>query len=129
MQAAIEQADVHDDAAVRVVFRVEDQRLEGSIRLSARRWNARHHSLEHLGDSDPLTRTGQQRIARIETHHLGDLAPHQIRVCRREIDLVDDRHDLEVVLDRLMGVRERLCLHALGRVDEEECALACRQRP
>ena len=41
-----------------------------------------------------------------------------------EIDLVDHRHDLMVVLDRLVDVGERLRLDPLGGVDDQQRALA-----
>ena len=46
-----------------------------------------------------------------------------------QVDLVDDRDDLEVVVDREVGVGERLRLDALRRVDDEQRALARRERP
>ena len=47
---------------------------------------------------------------------------------RRQIDLVDDRDDLEVVLDREIGVGQRLRFDALRRVDEQQRAFARGQR-
>ena len=57
-------------------------------------------------------------------------------ICRRassgcgagQIDLVDDRDDLEVVLDREVRVGERLRLDALRRVDQQQRAFARGER-
>ena len=46
----------------------------------------------------------------------------------RQVDLVDDRDDLEVVVDREIGVGQRLRLDALRRVDEQQRAFAGGQR-
>jgi hypothetical protein len=43
-----------------------------------------------------------------------------------EVDLVEDRDDLQVVLHRQVQVGERLGLDALARVHDEECPLASR---
>jgi hypothetical protein len=43
-------------------------------------------------------------------------------------DLVQDRHDLVVVVDRLVNVRQGLGLDALGGVDHQDRAFACGQR-
>ena len=51
-----------------------------------------------------------------------------VRIRLREVDLVHERDDLEVVLDREVGVRERLRLDPLRRVDDEQRALARLQR-
>ena len=45
-----------------------------------------------------------------------------------QVDLVDDRDDLEVVLDRQIGVRQRLRLDALRRVHEQQRAFAGGER-
>ena len=45
------------------------------------------------------------------------------RACAR-IDLVQDRNDLEIVLDRQIGVGKRLRLDALSGIDDQQCALA-----
>ena len=46
---------------------------------------------------------------------------------RRQVDLVEDRDDLEVVVEREVDVGERLRLDALRGVDDQERALARRE--
>ena len=65
----------------------------------------------------------------VEADDLLDLPPRLVGLRARQIDLVDDRNDLEVVLDREVGVGERLRLDALRRVDEQQRALARGERP
>ena len=60
---------------------------------------------------------------------VGDLGGRALRIGRGQVDLVHDGHDLEVVLDREVRVRERLRLDALRRVDDQQRALARLQRP
>ena len=43
---------------------------------------------------------------------------------RRQVDLVEDRDDLVIVVERLVDVGERLRLDALGGIDHEQGALA-----
>ena len=43
---------------------------------------------------------------------------------RRQIDLVDDRNDLEIVIQRQIGVGQRLRFDALRRVDHQQRAFA-----
>ena len=59
---------------------------------------------------------------------LAHLGGGPVRVGRRQVDLVDDGDDLEVVLDREVRVRERLRLDPLRRVDDEHRTLARLQR-
>ena len=57
-----------------------------------------------------------------------NLPPAFLGLRARQIDLVDDRNDLEVVLDGQVGVRQRLRLHALGRIHQQQRALARGER-
>ena len=85
--------------------------------------------LEDLVDARALLRARENRAARVEADDLLDLPPRFVRLRAGQIDLVDDRNDLEVVLDREVGVGERLRLDALRRVDQQQRAFARRQRP
>ena len=57
-----------------------------------------------------------------------DLVRVEVGIGGREIDLVERGHDLEVVLEGEVAVRERLSLDALRRIDDEHDALARRER-
>ena len=46
----------------------------------------------------------------------------------RQVDLVEDRDHLEVVVDREVGVGDRLRLDALARVDDQQRAFAGGER-
>jgi len=69
--------------------------------------------LQDLVDAGPFLRAGENRAARVEPDDILDLPLRLVRLRAGQIDLVDDRDDLQVVLDREVGVRERLRLDAL----------------
>ena len=60
----------------------------------------------------------------VEPDHVLDLLAHLFRLRRRQVDLVQDRDDLVVVVERLIDIGERLRLDALARIDHQERALA-----
>ena len=72
----------------------------------------------------PALARGQDGVMGVEADDVLDLLAHALRLGRGQVDLVDDRDDLEVVVDRQVDVGERLRLDALRRVDDEERALA-----
>ena len=88
-----------------------------------------HDRLENLVDAGPFLGARQDRVARVEPDDVLDLPLGFLGLRAGEIDLVDDRDDLEVVLDREIRVGERLRLDALGRVDDEQRPFARGQRP
>ena len=64
----------------------------------------------------------------VDADHVLDLLLDAVGLGRRQVDLVEDRDDLVVGVDRLIDVGERLRLDALRGVDDEERALARRER-
>ena len=121
---AVDHPDQDDDAEIRIVPAVDEHRLQGRIDVPARRRDPRDDRLQHVRDPDPGLRRGQHRVVRGQADDILDLALHLLGVGRGQIDLVDHRHDLMVVLDRLVDVGERLRFHALGRIDHQQRALA-----
>ena len=67
-------------------------------------------------------------VGRVDADHVLDLLAHALGVGRRQVDLVEDRDDLVVDLDRVIGVGQRLRLDALAGVDHQQRALAGGQR-
>ena len=85
--------------------------------------------VEELGDAlAGLGRDPQDGVG-VDAEHALDLRGVALGVGRGQVDLVERGDDLEVVLDRLVAVGERLGLDALARVDEQDRALAGRERP
>ena len=66
--------------------------------------------------------------AGIAAEQLRHLERRTVGIGRGKVDLVHDRDDLELVLDREVGVRERLRLDPLRRVDDEHGPFARLQR-
>ncbi len=62
--------------------------------------------------------------AGIETDHVLDLLAHAFGLGGRQVDLVENGHDLEIGVDRLIDIGEGLRLHALARIDHQKRALA-----
>ena len=116
------------DSPIDVVLGIEHQGLQGRLRLSGRGRQALHDSLEHPVDANPVLRRDGQGGKRIEPEILVDLLEHPVHVRRRKIDLVDHRQQLEVVLEGQIQVGDCLRLDPLGRVDDDDRAVARHQR-
>ena len=72
----------------------------------------------------PVLALASTASAGVEADDLLDLLAHALGVGGGQVDLVDHRHDLMVVLDRLVDVGEGLRLDPLRRVDHQQRALA-----
>ena len=123
-QGAVDDPDGAHHAAVLVVGRVEDERPQRRVGVALRRRDALDDGVEQLGHAlARLGRDAQDRLGR-EAEDALDLERVALRVGGRQVDLVEDGDDLEVVLDGLVAVGQRLGLDALGGVDQQHDALA-----
>ena len=65
----------------------------------------------------------------VEPDHVLDLTAHLFRLRRRQVDLVQDRDHLMVVVERLIDIGESLRLDALARIDHQQRAFAGGEAP
>ncbi len=129
LEVPVDDADERDDAAVLVVRGIEDERAGRRVGIAARRRDPLDDRVQHLLDALPRLGRDAQHVLRRVADQIGHLGRGAVRVGLRQVDLVHDRDDLEVVLDREVRVRERLRLDSLRRVDHEQRSLAGLQRP
>ncbi len=87
-----------------------------------------HHRFENLLDAAAVLAAGEDGGVAVEADDLFELALRLVGLRRRQVDLVDDRDDFEIVLDREIGVGQRLRFDALRRVDQQQRAFARGQR-
>ena len=128
MERAVDDADERDDAAVLVVRRVEDERARRRVAIALRRRDPLDDRVEHVLDADARLRRDAEHAVGVVAEQVASCCADAVGVGLRQVDLVDDRDDLEVVVDREVGVRDRLRLDPLRRVDDEQRALARLQR-
>ena len=121
--------DRADRAAVVVVVAVKDQRAHRRVRVALGRRNTVHHGREHLFDADALLGGDQGTVFRVQADLILDFMAHDLGPRAGQIDLVDDRHDLQIMLQRHVDVGQRLRLDALAGVHHQYRALACGKRP
>ncbi len=126
---AVHHADQDDDAEVGVVPAVDQHRLERRVAVALGRRDLVDDRLQHLVDADARLGAGEHRFGRVEADDVLDLRADLFRLGGGQVDLVDDRHDLMVVLDRLVDVGQRLRLDPLRRVDHQQRAFAGGQAP
>ena len=126
---AVHDLEIGDDAAEGVENRVENQRLQGSVRISLRRGNLVHdgvqdgrHALARAGRYlEDLFRRAAQQVAHLIRHHLHLRAFH--------VDLVQDGNDFQPVIDGQIKVGNGLGLNALRCIHHQQGTLARSNRP
>ena len=83
-----------------------------------------HDRLEHLLDAFAGLGRDLERVMGVEPDHVLDLLAHPVGLGGRQVDLVEDRHHLVMVVERLIDIGQRLRLDPLGGVDHQQRAFA-----
>ena len=120
LQLAVEHAHVGDHALVSVEIGIEPQRLQRRRARGLGRRNALDNRLQNLVDADALLGAGQNGRVAGNGQDVLQLLLRQRDVGVRQIDLVDDGDDGQVLLHRQVHVGHRLRLDALRRVHDEQ---------
>ena len=102
--------------------------FSGAIVVAFGRRKARDDGLEDFLGADPFLGARENRSRGRKPDDVFDLSACLLRLCARQIDLVDDRDDLEAVVHREIRVGQRLCLDTLRCIDEQERSFAGGQR-
>ena len=113
-----------DHALVCVEVGVKDERAQRCVRVALGRRDVGDDGVEDFLDADAGLCRSEDGGTRVETDAVLDFLLDTLGLGTWQVNFVDDGHDLEVVLEREVDVRQCLRLHALCRVDNEERALA-----
>ena len=110
LNAAVEHADIGDDPFVGIIVRIKDQRPQRPLGRALWRTNTLHYSLQHSIGADPLLGRDLQHIFSRHIQQglqlLGNLIGHG----RGQIDLVDHRHNIQIMLKGHIEVSQGLSL-------------------
>ena len=123
-ELAVDHPHVRDDAAVGVVDRVEDQRAGGRVGVADRGGDLRDDLVEQLRHPDAGLAGDPQAVGGVAADEVGQLGGVLVGLGGGEVDLVEHRDDVQVVLQRQVEVGQGLRLDALRGVDEQHRALA-----
>ena len=123
-QRAVNHSYVGDDAAIGVVDRVEDQRSGRSRGITDRCRYLGDDLIEQLRHTLASLRRHPKHLTWIAADDFGDLGGVLLRLRTRQIDLVQNRNDVQIGFQRQIQVGQSLGLDALRGVDEEHSTLA-----
>ena len=125
---AVDDAHQHHDAEIDVVPAVDQQRLQRGVAVALRRRQPVTMASSTSGDAEAGLGRDHHRVGGVDADHVLDLLLDLLGFGRRQVDLVQHRHDLVAGVERVIDVGERLRLDALAGVDHQQRAFAGRQR-
>ena len=88
-----------------------------------------YNGLQYLIDSDSVFGGDQRSIVGLQADHILDLLLHPLRLRAWQIDFIDDREHVQIMIQSQVHVRQRLRLDSLGSIHHQHRSVAGRQRP
>lgn len=126
---AINDADQHHHAEINVIPGIDEEGLCGGVRVALmRRRELGDDGFEQVVDTRTGFGGGEDGFRGVEADNIFDLCADLFRVGGGQVDLVDDRHDFMIVVESLIHIGQRLRLHTLRRIHNEQGALTGGQR-
>ena len=120
----IHHLEVSDDTAEGVEDRVKDQALQRSFGIALRSRDTLDDRTEDVIDPQARLTAGPDDLLTLAAKELDDLILDLFGHSAWQVDLIDDRYDLEVMLESHIEIGNRLCLNTLSCVDDKQCAFA-----
>ena len=113
--------DTHHDygAMIGIEPTIDNQRPQRPFRVPLRRREPVDDPFENRFRADPFLGAGKNGIRGIQSNDVLNLLLDPFRLRAGQIDLVDDRKNFQVVVQRHMNVGHRLRLDPLGRIDDQ----------
>ena len=122
---AVDDAYECDDASVRIEVRVEDERAQWGIGVTARSGDVIDDGFKQIVNSDARLRRTEHGVIGRDGQTVFDLLFNALGLGCRKVDFVDEGNDLKVRVHRHHRVGDRLRFDALRCIDDENGALAC----
>ena len=126
-QNAVHDAEQNHHSLIGIVPGVKDKRLERGLKIALRGGEAVDHCVQHLVDIQPRLGRDCHGIGAVQPDTFLYFGSDAVGVGAGQIDLVQYRHDLMVMIQREIDVGQGLRFHALCGVHHQQRAVAGRE--
>ncbi len=120
---AIHNTAENDNSLICIIDRVKDQRLQRSLYVSLRSRNLRNDLFQNFFNIQSCLSRNSRGIMSFQTDHIFDLIHNTIRLCTRKIDLIDDRKNIQIMIQCQINIRQCLCFDSLRRIHNQDRAI------
>ena len=121
---AVHYLKVCNYSAERVEHRVKHQTLQRCVRVTFRRRNTLHNSVQNLRHALACLGRAADDLLALAAQQVDDLIFHALGHSVVHVALVQYGYDLQVMLDSHVQVTDCLCLHALRSIHHEHSTFA-----
>ncbi len=127
-QGTFKQTHQDNNPLILVIPGIKQQCLQRGSHITLRGWNLLDDLLKDLTGTDPLFGRGQHRIMGVNADDLLNLVFDPLRLGSWQVDLVQYRKDLQVIIQRQIDIGQGLGLNPLGGIHHQQTTFTGRQR-
>ncbi len=124
LDVPVDHTDEGHHAAVGVEVAVEDERAQGRLPVARGGRDVVDHGFQKIVDALAGLARGEHRVVGGNGQAVLDLGLHALGLRGRQVDLVDERDDLQIGVHGEHRIGHRLRFHALGGVHHEHGSVA-----
>ena len=124
---AVKYTHQYNNTAVLVINGIKNQGFQRCVRVARRRRNICNNALQNILNIYAVFCGNFRRILRRNANDILNLLLCPCRVCTGQVNFVDYRKNLKVIIQRKVNIRKRLRLNALCCVHNQNRTFACRQ--
>ena len=117
---AVKDAHKRQRAQIGVEPRIIDDRLRRCVGIAFGGRDTFDDGIDQVVDADAGFGRDHQGVGSIDADRRLDLLRHTFGFGGRKVDLVDHRHDLQVVVEGQVDIGDRLGLHPLCGIDDKK---------
>ena len=104
LDRTVDHADQNDNAQICIIPTINQHRLERGITVPLGRGKTVHDRFQNIRNTQTAFGRDRDRVLGVNTDHVLDVFLDPIRVGGRQVNLVQNRHDFMIGLDRLIDV-------------------------
>ena len=125
---AVFNLEIRYNSTERVEYRVENQSLQRRLFISFGMRNTFNHSGQYLFHSHTRFTGCTDDLLPLATQQFNDFVLYFFGIGARHIAFIDNRNNLKVVFNCHIQIRDRLRLHSLRSIDNQQCPFTCSNR-
>ena len=124
LYGTVDNLEIGNDTTEGIEHRVEDKRLKRSLRITFRSRNPFHYGIKNFLHALTGLSGSEKNLFLLAAQQVCHLIGNDIDHCRFHINLVEDRNDLEIMLNGKVKVGYGLGLNTLGCINYKDGTLA-----
>ena len=111
--------EISNDSPERIEYRVENQALQRSFRITFRSRNTFYNCVQYIFHAFSRLSTGTQNITPVTTQQVDDFIFNFFRHGTRQINLIQNRNNLQIILNCHVKIGYCLRLNSLRRIHNQ----------